>query len=133
MRSLQAFQRLSSALGAAAPTTMAAALLGAGGCRLRSLSTSLSAQQGKVPGFGPWRRGAAAPRLVQAICGRRGLGWGGPTQGAACGWRRAARGRQALPAQICGPRNQPAPAAPCLQPEAAMPDALDQEFDRGEE
>lgn len=49
MRALQAFQRVSSSLGAAQTTTVAAAILGAGSCRLRGLATTAVArEQGKV-------------------------------------------------------------------------------------
>ncbi|KAI7841089.1 hypothetical protein COHA_005315 [Chlorella ohadii] len=48
MRALQAFQRVSSSLGAAQSGDVAAAILGAGSCRLRSLTTSAVArEQGK--------------------------------------------------------------------------------------
>lgn len=49
MRALQAFQRVASSLGAAQSTSVAAAIMGAGSCRLRSLATSAVArEQGKV-------------------------------------------------------------------------------------
>ena len=50
MRGVSAFQRLATVLGATPSERLAASIIGVGGCRLRQLSTTGAALQGKVGG-----------------------------------------------------------------------------------
>lgn len=125
MRALQAFQRVTSSLGAAQTTNVAAAILGAGSCRLRGLATSAVArEQGKV-GLGAV--GRPPSRCWFAEGSRAGAGGQGSP---ACGCRRAAA---PAPPFVSAHTNIHCMFTCPPQPEPVFPDALDQEFDRGEE